>query len=324
MHHLVPLQLNDVLEDLSTARLSSYVNFFNTTSNEELYGLYCWNDAVSSRFMRLIGIVEIILRNRFHVALSQEYWNPTLSKGSQDSNDWFLKLYRPYASYSQQNEGDKSIKKKLGPPHNQATPAKVISGMTYGFWPRVLDAQVTVTGAPVPWNILIPKIVPGHHQRAATYWGVPAHQDALFARITLVGDLRNRVAHFEPLWKFKPETEEARERGGVKPRVIQPAPTTEHEVMVRMKKSYDRTTQLLRWLSKSRAEDYMRSENHQALTWLMSLPALDHFKSLPLHREVRLGSLARNWDLKAQLRAGRFLLVTDKGERVGRYYAEPC
>lgn len=324
MHHLVPSNLSDALEDLSTARLSSYVSFFNTTSNEALYGLYCWNDAISSRFMRLIGIVEIILRNRFHVALSREYWDPILSKGSEESNDWFLHLYKPYAPDKQKNEGDKSIRKKLGKIHSQATPAKVISGMTYGFWPRVLDAQQTVAGVAVPWDTLIPKIVPGHHQRAPTYWGTLAHQDALFARINLVGELRNRVAHFEPLWKFAPEMPEARERNGIKLTALHDAPATEAEVLARMKKSYDRTTQLLHWLSKSRAEDYMRSENHQALNWLMTEPAVAHFKALPQYREVRLSSLVRKWSLKAELRTGRFVIVTEKGKRVGRYYAEPC
>lgn len=324
MHHIVPLNLSDALDDLSSARLSSYVNFFNPASDQELYGLYCWNDAVSSRFMRLIGVVEVLLRNRFHVALSQQYWRNGRSRGSQDSNDWFLRLYRPYAAFNSQNEGDKKIRKKLGPQHNQATPTKVIAGMTYGFWPRVLDAQHTISGAIVPWDTLIPKIVPGHHQRASTYWGTVAHQDAFYARMDLVGELRNRVAHFEPLWKFKEERVEARERGGVQPAIVHPAPSTVVEALDRMKRSYQRTTQLLHWLSKSRASEYSQSENHQALVWLMSMPAIDHFKSLPPHREVRLATLARNWDLKSDLRSSAFVLVTDKGERVGRYYAEPC
>lgn len=274
--------------------------------------------------MRLIGVVEVLLRNRFHVALSQQYWQPGTSRGAIDSNDWFLQLYRPYAAWNLQNEGDKKIRKKLGPQTNQATPTKVIAGMTYGFWPRVLDAQSTVSGAAVPWSTLLPQIVPGHHQRAATYWGVLAHQDALYARMNLVGDLRNRVAHFEPLWKFGDEKAEERERAGIPPATVNPAPTTVIEALDRMNRSYQRTTQLLHWLSKSRAVEYSHSENHQALLWLMSMPGFDHFRSLPAHREVRLSSLARTWDLKSNLRSSGFVLITDKGDRVGRYYAEPC
>jgi len=211
MHHIVPSNLSTALDELSSARLSSYMNFFSPASDQELYGLYCWNDAVSSRFMRLFGIVEILLRNRFHVALSKQYWRNGSSRGYRESNDWFLSLYRPYAPLQRQNEGDKKIRKKLGPQNKQATPTQVIAGMTYGFWPRVLDAQQTISGAPVPWDTLIPQIVPGHHQRAASYWRTLAHQDSLYARMNLVGALRNRVAHFEPLWKFGDEKEELRE-----------------------------------------------------------------------------------------------------------------
>jgi len=324
MHHLIPNDLSAALADLSTARLSSYVNFFGPTDDRELYGLYCWNDAVSSRVMRLIGVIEIILRNRFHVALSQHYWRPAKSRGVQDSNDWYLKLYRPYAPRAQQNEGDKKLRNKLGPKTAQASPSKVIAGMTYGFWPRVLDAQYDVNGLAVPWGILLPQIVPGHHQRDVTYWNVTAHQDALFARMDLVGEVRNRVAHFEPLWKFGPEKAETRERSGVPRSIISPMPTTVAEALTRLEVVYKRSTQLLYWLSKTRAAEYSNSEAHQALRWLMTNQALDHFRDLPKHREVRLSSFARRWDLKAELRQSGFVLIRDKNERVGRYYAEPC
>ena len=330
MHHLLPQDLNDALDDISPARLSNYVSFFSPATPAEIYGLYCWNDALSSRIMRLTGIIEIILRNRFHVALSRQYWDPTQSRGNVDSNDWYLKLYKPYAPNL--STGDRKIREKLGDYANQASPPKVISGMTFGFWPRVLDAQKTsgctaaggsVPRVRVPWDTLIPQIVPGHHQQASTFWNVKAHQDALFARIDLVGSLRNRVAHFEPLWKFPAELEEKRERHGIKPVEVTAVPANVDQMIDRLRRSYRRTTQLLLWLSKSRAAAYDHSENHQALSWLMSKAALDHFRALPPHREVRLSSLARKWELKSELRAGGFVLVTDKGDRVGRYYSGP-
>lgn len=332
MHHLLPQDLNDALDDISPARLSNYVSFFAPATPAEIYGLYCWNDALSSRIMRLTGIIEIILRNRFHVALSRKYWNPAESRGNVDSNDWYLKLYKPYAPYNRQNTGDKKIRDKLGEFVNQASPPKVISGMTFGFWPRVLDAKRTsgftpagliVPKMPVPWDVLLPQIVPGHHQFTPAYWGAQAHQDALFARIDLVNSLRNRVAHFEPLWKFPPELEEKRERHGIKPQVIASEPVTIEHMLGRLRRSYRRTTQLLLWLSKSRATAYEHSENHQALDWLMSKSALDHFRSLPAHREVRLSSLSRNWDLKSELRTSGFVLITEKGANIGRYYSGP-
>lgn len=56
-------------QDLSLPRLSSYQHFFKPESPIELYGHYCWNEAISAAFFRLIGIVEITLRNKLHSAL---------------------------------------------------------------------------------------------------------------------------------------------------------------------------------------------------------------------------------------------------------------
>lgn len=319
MHHLLPADLAQALADISTARLSSYQNFFGPANDAELYGLYCWNDAVSSRYMRLIGILEVILRNRLHGTLSAYAYNRRRSVGNRDSNDWYMKLYNPFTGTT---TGDKTLSKKIGSRGRPTAPNKVIASMTYGFWPHVLDKTLDNSGNPVPWDTLIPTILPGHHQRAATYWGVLAHQDALFARLVLVGDLRNRVAHFEPLWKFGDELSETRDRTGVPRIVVNTAPTTVLESLQRLQLYYQRTTQLLNWLSKSRAADYAESENHQSLRWLMSEEGLRSFKSLPGHGEIRLSSLTKGWGLKDELRERKFVLITDKRKAVGRYYSE--
>ena len=320
MHHILPSDLPAVLNDISAARLSSYKNFFSPGNDAELYGLYCWNDAISSRYMRLIGILEILLRNRIHLNMSYYAWGAT-SNGTQDSNDWYMKLYRPFTSNS---TSDRSLKKKIGDQRAPASASKVIAGMTYGFWPYVLDKTLDISGAPVPWETLIPAIAPGHHQRSSTYWGKLAHQDELFARIMLVGDLRNRVAHFEPLWKFGDEMSETRDRPNAPRTVVTNAPSTIDDSLARLHKSYRQTTQLLHWLSKARAADYAESENHQALTWLITKAGLNHFRSLPTYNEVKLGSLTKSWGLKEELKTQKFARVTHKRTLIGRYYSAPC
>lgn len=321
MHHILPSDLNSALDEISTARLSNYNTFFSPISNEELYGLYCWNDAISSRYMRLIGILEIILRNRFHTALSNYAWNSVVSNGTIDSNDWYMQLYQPFTGGTTQS--DRSLKKKIENPAAPATPNKVIAGLTYGFWPHLLDRTHNNLGNPVPWDTLIPAIVPNHHQRAPTHWAVLDHQDGLYARIQLVGDLRNRVAHFEPLWKFGNELSETRDRPGIPRTVISPAPQNIPQCLQRLQKSYQKTTQLLHWLSKSRAKDYSESENHQSLRWLMTEDGLKHFRNLGAHQQYRLGSLTKAWGLKLKLRKHPFALITHKQKPVGRYYSDP-
>ncbi len=322
MHHLLPSDLAAALNDISTARLSSYQSFFSPANDTELYGLYCWNDAISSRYMRFLGILEIILRNRFHTALSQYAWDPNTSVGTEHSNDWYMKMYRPFGPGSS-STSDRNLKKKIGDQAAPASPNKVIAGMTYGFWPHVLDKVMDNSGVAVPWDTLIPTILPNHHQRDATYWGVQDHQDALFARIELVGDLRNRVAHFEPLWKFGVELSETRARQNSPRTVVAPAPVTVSDTLKRLQRSYRKSTQLLHWLSKSRAAEYSESENHQSLQWLMTENSLQHFKKLPEHQQVRLSSLTKAWGLKSELQSTNFAVITYKKIPIGRYYSAP-
>jgi hypothetical protein len=89
MHHHLPKDITAALDDLSAPRLLSYRVFFNNPSDVELYGIYCWNDAISMRLMRLIGNIEIVLRNRLHRELSRFAYVPGTSAGTQDSNDWY-------------------------------------------------------------------------------------------------------------------------------------------------------------------------------------------------------------------------------------------
>jgi len=94
MYNPTTSQIAASLDAISSARLSSYTNFFRPATQEELYGIYCWNEVLSSNFMRLTGLVEVALRNRFHLVLSRyaKANFPRGVKGSADSNDWYSVL----------------------------------------------------------------------------------------------------------------------------------------------------------------------------------------------------------------------------------------
>jgi hypothetical protein len=319
VHHLLPTDITKALDDLSEPRLSSYRNFFLPTTDQELYGLYCWNDAISTRFMRLIGVIEIIMRNRFHRELSQFAFTTGVSLGTPVSNDW----YRIVVANTK-NATASNLKKKTG---NKSlislTPAhQVIAGMTYGFWPHLLKISHTPAGVQVPWKTMIPSMFPNHEgNRKPKWWDKEHNQDKLFARLGMVNDFRNRIAHFEPLWKFHDLKDEWTNSATYAVNVVSPTPANSAEAIARLRLTYERTTQLLHWLSKERAADYMLSESHFCLDWLFSSEGLDHYKKIGSEETLRLGSLTKSWGAKLELRNRKSVLIVNNKVAVGRYYS---
>ena len=319
MYHPKPKSLAQTIDVISASRLSNYKAFFKPNDDHELYGLYCWNDAVSSCFMRLIGIVEISLRNRFHSALSQELWVAGTSVGTQDSNDWYNHLNLPQKSFEKIQEITHDITwpggvKKIKPKPRQPNCNQVISSMTYGFWPKLLD----VTN--IDWGVILPNVFRGHHQTSDIYWRRLVSQDSIYARLVLIGNLRNRVAHFEPLWKLKDLNEEKRQRSGITINVVRAAPTNAIEAIEYLKILHRNISQLLHWLSKERALDYAECEINTRLQFLLTENALDQFKKSTTYKSVRLGSMTKSWGGKLSFKEGTPLLVHHKKKVAGIFY----
>jgi len=315
MHHLLPTDLLSTLDDLSAPRLASYRSFFIPTNDSELYGIYCWNDAISIRFMRLIGTIEIIMRNRFHRELSK-YAHCPASFGTPESNNWYRYIVTDGTKTAQQ------VKKKSNWSLASNIPAhQVIAGMTFGFWHNLLNIQTTPSPAaqPILWKTIIPGIFSDHPQKSPGHWKKQHHRDQLFARIAFVNDFRNRIAHFEPLWKFGELKDEWLERTGHPVAVVEGAPGDVATALKRLKLCYERCLQLLEWLSKDRTADYKHSENHASLEWLFTEDALKHYRNIEESSSLRLGSLTKSWGAKLALSNGKAVVVTMKSQVIGMY-----
>ena len=296
MYNPTPSQIAASLDAISSARLSSYTSFFRPANPEELYGIYCWNEVISSNFMRLTGLVEVALRNRFHLILSRyaKANFPRRVKGSADSNDWYSALplrgksLDKIKDITHDTRWDHVTKRKIYTPKAiPVSPNTVISSMTLGFWAPLLDL-------PLPWDTLIPQLIPNHRYASnAAHWKSQQNVGRVYARLETLRSLRNRVAHFEPLWKLPDIFEEKKQARGIVLNVEYPSPTSEAEVLQRLNMLYLRATQTLFWLSHERAQDQQRTEFHQKTLFLMSTEGLECFKRSHAHDSVRLSSLPR-------------------------------
>ncbi|WP_028218282.1 Abi family protein [Paraburkholderia oxyphila] len=247
------------VQALSHARLSNYRSFFGAADDAQALALYQWNDDLSAVLFRTISLVEVVLRNQFHRAMSLRYG----TVGTHGSKDWYAHVALGAHSRSRitgithYRQGQHMLPRCPAP-----SPDDVVSSLTFGFWPHLLNLQADCHNHAVDWGPILVDVLPGHRQRQATYWTKLRHRDALFARLDLCNELRNRIAHHEPIWKLGPLMREGRPRKGVPLRIEATAPSTPTSALARLRLLYDRVTELLCWLSPAVAAQHDASDMH--------------------------------------------------------------
>jgi len=258
------------------------------------------------------------MRNRFHAALSQHCHNNYHAQvvGRPEANDWYEHINLSPKSV-QKIENITHRRARRGRPavrkHPAPTSNDVVSQMTFGFWPSLLNNRA------LPWRDLLPDIVPGHRYKTASHWGRQRNQDALFARLDLVNQLRNRIAHFEPVWKQGNILEEKRERQNGPPRsILIPAPTTAADALAMLHERHNRTAEILSWFSPDRHKDYLHSYIYDHFRWLCSDEGLNAYQQMMPGLQMPLSRFKR--ELNSIVRRGDVVRVNNTGGRHGTYY----
>ncbi|WP_280343164.1 Abi family protein [Nocardia neocaledoniensis] len=165
---------------ISDAQLRAWISVERLTKydavREDSVDLYHWNAELSAAFFELIGHVEVLLRNVIHAKLE-----PHTSGGA-----WYDDPHYRFSTDSRR-EIDKA-KRRAGSGGRPATPGRVVSQLTFGFWRYLLASNYKTT--------IWPRVSPG-------FTGVPRHErkrEELEAAAARVLALRNRVAHHEPIF----------------------------------------------------------------------------------------------------------------------------
>jgi len=294
-----PARLHARVAALSHARLSNYRTFFNAASNAELIGLYQWNDDLSAALFRTISLIEIVLRNQFHSAMSSRYG----ASGGYLSRDWFEHVELDAHARSKIlkithiKQGQQHIPRIPTP-----SPDDVVSGLTFGFWPHLLDLKKDLNSQPIPWGPILLDVLPGHRQQQPTYWAKQKHRDAFFARLDLCNELRNRIAHHEPIWKLGPLLNESRPRKDVPLIVQEPAPTTPQEALRRLTLFYSRVLELLSWLAPDVALEHSTSELHLRCLSLLRFETVCAYQQTRPCAEIDLANITKLRSLRKALR----------------------
>lgn len=307
------------LQALSHARLSTYRSFFGANTDAEALSLYEWNDDLSACLFLIIKQVEVVLRNQFHRSFSLRYG----VVGSHGSKDWYAHVALSPLSRDKIRDITHHRQGNQYVPYNPApSPDDVVSGLTFGFWPRLLDLKKDSLNQPIDWGAILLDVLPGHRQRQASHWAKRKHQDALFARLDLCNELRNRIAHHEPIWKQGPLMTESRARQGLPLTAQAPAPTTPEDALARLRLLYGRVTELLGWLSPDMAQQHAASELHLRCLSLLQVATLRAYQHAKPLAELNLAEISNLRALRKALRyASRHkqpILLKDGHRIIGR------
>lgn len=325
MLHNSPLDITACIDVTSVARLSSYCDFFGV-GNAEAYSIYKWNNELSSRLMHQIGIVEVVLRNRIHEALISEL-NSALPQGTMYQDRWYNFINKE--GDTQRKLDSELLYKKTKTPRKPIPSAnQIISKMSFGFWPNILKnstyLNINNQKKSIDWDNAFKNIFPGLNKETLGYWNSFVHRDPIIARCFSVNDLRNRVAHFEPVWKFGKDPSETVPRQGGVTKTYSQKPKNVGEMLIRLSRDFNRVNELLNWLSPETYRDYQHSENHREISWLISEGAINAFVNHAKAKKIPVNALTKPRQLKkiSKVDAGCSILTMNK-VKVGLIFIYP-
>jgi len=286
-----PKDLPLFFDALSGPRIRSYQRYFGANYTDEMIlGCYKWNDEVSSTLFKVITLIEIVMRNRMHSALSQHYFNVnkkvvanckphikpwnymnTATIGNQFSCNWYeAEILERKSLDNIHNKTHHYRNKTPFTGHRRPSPDDTISSLTFGFWSSIIGKNPAID-----WDNILGVIYPKHRASSTQQWGSHIQKKRLIYRLELVRDFRNRIAHHEPIWKLPALLDETPPVGNGKRNVLLGASVTQQESISRLRSIYSKHSELLRWMSQEIYADLKASTLHSKMLWLCSKEGFD-------------------------------------------------
>lgn len=254
---------------ISSPRLNTYKISFNCNDTDALK-YYYWNQALSAEIYVLLHNIEICLRNRIHTALSlniSKLNNDTLS----DNYKWyeFFDFDVPDKDdptkmvLGETGKAVASAKRKLSQKRIRKTPQNVISNIDFGAWRHILRTSHCKNGEVIDWDKINPKIFM-HYSDIRNR----AKRKVVMDRLREIGLLRNRMAHLEPVWKFK-----ERKIGN---RTIA-EPSSPAQIFSNLNQEIAAIVRFLNWLCEDTYNFYIKTKSYQNLQKLIQHQTIQNF-----------------------------------------------
>jgi hypothetical protein len=174
----VASEIDEVIQTrLSPARLNSYMKLTSGDLSNALT-LYIWNSRASAAFLEVIGAVEVVVRNSWNKQLQEASFRKT------GSPMWHEKSRMQLNEYSQRDIEQATM--RLEARGRRGNLDQVVAELNFGFWRFLVAKQYRTTLWPLAGKHAFPNIDPAEIQELSTAMG-------------RLHDLRNRIAHHEPI-----------------------------------------------------------------------------------------------------------------------------
>jgi hypothetical protein len=191
---LTPKQILALERSITPTRMSTYLDEAGQDP-DWARNLYLWDRDLSVAFLADLAILEVALRNAMHERLSDR-WTEKWYESDEVALD--ERSASALATAWSRVAGDK-------------TPGRIVAQCMFGFWRGLLDKGGHVGRSPrkrrcrydVLWRGVLDKAFPGGRAEAQKD-GVRWQRTYALAVVTRINELRNRVAHHEPLIKGFP------------------------------------------------------------------------------------------------------------------------
>lgn len=210
--------LRELAQFISEPRMKSYRALTSDDSMAANLGAYLWNKKMSAALYPLMQCLEVTLRNAIHNAASMHFetpdWFDRVTKHAGDvmfisyikkHPDKRERFYRNGISTGQRKEKKiwtshhenmvATAKEKLENCGKRQAADAVIAELTFGFWVGIFERNYNDINSPARlWPHLEPAVFPNLK---------PAERKAstILYQLKSIKDLRNRMAHYEPIWK---------------------------------------------------------------------------------------------------------------------------
>lgn len=174
---------------ITPTRMTTYVNAAAGDS-ARARDLYLWDRELAVGFLRDLAFLEVALRNAMSAQLEAKWGRSWYENNNMPLDD---------RSMSTLNQARSRIT-------GTKTSGKLVAQCMFGFWRGLLDKGDHAGRAPrrvrcdyeVLWRGVLDKAFPGGRAQAKND-GQRWNREYALAAVTRVNELRNRVAHHEPL-----------------------------------------------------------------------------------------------------------------------------
>lgn len=168
--------IDQLIETIGRERLTAYTD--QTECYREALKLYALNARLSKHIFEAVGGFEVSLRNAISSTISSYY----------ERDDWYRSKRFLSPAMVERRRNIHEVRKRLINDRREVRTGRIVAGLSFHFWVALHEKKHRDT----IWTPYLHKIWPKGESIK------DVHKDLLKIR-----DLRNRIAHFEPIFHEK-------------------------------------------------------------------------------------------------------------------------